>query len=277
MNTINIMCEAPLLKGNIQTASVVNQSHPLPLPSHGSTSSLGEAPPEGGVSKYPGVLGDHELGGVRVEDEKHPWDHGDSQIVLLLRPENLGAWKLGSGSSLPPSNYSNNPTLYHPIPPTPCTPIPPTSSTPLLLAPYTPQIHPTTPSTQGTPKPTSTLIKTATGGIKRLSKRQIKLPTPKQTYVCDGIGCSFVANSPYTFLKHQSTPHNWKSGSQNWCFAKAKSLAQGRKCHGIKASGPTVFQSTDIRVKSGQLSPNVIYEAQVNIIVVMRARGRAEN
>ena len=64
MNTINIMCEAPLLKGNIQTASVVNQSHPLPLPSHGSTSFLGEAPPEGGVSKYPGVLGDHELGGV---------------------------------------------------------------------------------------------------------------------------------------------------------------------------------------------------------------------
>ena len=35
MNTINIMCEAPLLKGNIQTASLVYQSHPLPLPNHG--------------------------------------------------------------------------------------------------------------------------------------------------------------------------------------------------------------------------------------------------
>ena len=292
MNTINIMCEAPLLKGNIPTTSVVDLNNPSPYPSLGSTRSLGSAPPEGGMSKYPGVLGDHELGGVWVEDEKHPWDYGDSRIVPLLRPENFGAWKLGSGSSLPVSNHSNHPTPYCPIPPTPSTPIPPrpstpnpstpipptpstpnppTPSTPLLPAPSTPQIHPTTPSTLGTPNPTSTIIKTATGGIKRLAKRQIKLPTPKSSYVCDGIGCSFVTNSPYTFIKHQSTPHKWKSGSQNWCFAKANALAQGRKHHGIKASGPTVFQSTDIRVKSGQLSPNVIYEAQVNKIVVMRA------
>ena len=53
-------------------------------------------------------------------------------------------------------------------------------------------------------------------------------------------------------------PHNWKPGSQNWCLAKAKSLAQGIKPVGLKASGPTQFSSTDIRVKKGELPPYLI-------------------
>ena len=53
-------------------------------------------------------------------------------------------------------------------------------------------------------------------------------------------------------------PHNGKPGSQNWCLAKAKSLAQGIKPVGLKASGPTQFSSTDIRVKKGELPPNLI-------------------
>ena len=58
MNTISIMCVAPLLKGKTSTTAMANPSHPSSPPSLGSTGPLGSAPPEGGVCKHPGVLVD---------------------------------------------------------------------------------------------------------------------------------------------------------------------------------------------------------------------------
>ena len=243
MNTINIMCEAPSLKGNTSTTSVANLNHPSPCPSLGSTSSLGSAPPAGGMNKYPGVLVSQELDGVWVGD--------DFRSNLTLRPRNLGSWKFGCGSNLQPSNNSIHPTPYSPSRPTP----------------LTPQIHAKTsftssptPVTTVTPTPATNRIKTATGGIRKVPKGTIETPSTESNYVCDGIDCSFITNSQYEFFKDQSLPHNWKPGSQNWCFAQAKALALGRKSNGLKVSGPTVFQSTDIRAKLGKLPPNIICE-----------------
>ena len=84
-----------------------------------------------------------------------------------------------------------------------------------------------------------------------------KVVSPAPTYICDGLGRDFNTNSPYDFIHHQSMPHNWKIGTQNWCFKKAKLLAQDMKPVGLKASSPTVFASSDIRVKKGELPPNI--------------------
>ena len=133
------------------------------------------------------------------------------------------------------------------------------------LTPYrpTPPSRTSPPSPPSVPAPTTVTpitahrIKTATGGTKRVAR---KPPPPPPTFVCDGVDCSFSTNSPYKFFTHQSTPHIWKSGSQNWCFAKAKALAQGNTLVGLRASGPTNFPSMDIRVKKGLLPPNVVVD-----------------
>ena len=227
MNTIDSMCEAPSMMGEHSTKTVANPSHPSSPPSLGSTSSLGSAPPEGGVSKHPGELGDLELGGLLVGKEWHPWG---------LRPANLKSWKFGCGFLPSTNKASNTPIPYPPIPPTKIT------------------IHcPTPPTITST---TTVHTKTATGGKKVLPKKPTKqLPN---TYVCEGVDCSFETNSPYKFFNYISTPHMWKPGSQNWCFTKAKALAKGNKPLGIKASGPTTFPAIDIRVKRGLLPSNVV-------------------
>ena len=253
MNTINIMCEAPSVKGNTPTTSVVNMNHPSPCPTLGSTSSLGSAPPEGGVSKYPGVLVSQELGGVWVGDGPHHLGTDDFWINPTLHPRNMGSWKLGCGFNIQPSKISINPTPYRPSRPTPLT-LQNHDTTTVTSSPTT--------GTTVTPTPATNRIKTATGGIRKVPKGTIKKFPEESNYVCDGIDCSFVTNSPYKFFNHQSIPHNWKPGSQNWCFAKAKALALGRKSYGLKVSGPTVFQSTDVRVKSGKLPPNIICAKQ---------------
>ena len=253
MNTIITMCVGPSLKAKTGTTCVAYPNHPSPPPSLGSTGSLGSAPPEGGVSKYPRVLEDLELGGVWVGEVKSHLDLKLSLESLSLRPSNIGFWKVGCGFNLPPTpSPFTNPTPYHPIAPTKTVPsTPPT--TPIPTYPATP--IPSTPYTNST---TTNLIKTATGGTKVITTLSKKNSVPTSTFVCDGIGCVFATNSPYKFLNHQSMPHNWKPGSQNWCFNKAKSLAQGKKTLGLRASSPTQFISTDIRVKKGELLPNII-------------------
>ena len=228
MNTIDSMCEVPSLMGKTSSTTIANPIHPSPSPSLGSTGSLGSAPPEGGVCKHPGELVDPELGGLLV---------GKVGLPVSLRPVNLKSWKVGCGFNLPSTNKaSNTPKPYRPIPPIKIT------------------IHCPTPTTI---TPTTTVhIRTPTGGKKVLPKKPTKqLPN---TYVCEGVDCSFETNSPYKFFNHISTPHMWKPGSQNWCFTKAKALAKGNKPLGIKASGPTIFPATDIRVKRGLLPLNVV-------------------
>ena len=241
MNTISKMCEGPSLEAKTKTTHVANPNHPSSPPSLGSTGALGSAPPEGGESKHPGVLMDLELGGVWAGEVQPPLGSVHPLAGVSLRPSLIGSWKLGCGFHLPPlPSPVAHPTPYHPAAPT---------KSSLSSPPSTPSpIHPKT----------SIHIKTATGGNKVVNKqlKNTSLPTP--SYICDGIGCSFVTNSPYDYIQHQSTPHNWKPGSQNWCFNKAKVLAQGNKTVGLKASGPTTFPSTDIRVKKGELPPNII-------------------
>ena len=251
MNTINIMCEAPLLKGNIPTTSVVDLNNPSSYPSLGSTRSLGSAPSEGGVSKHPGVLVNLELGGVLASEGRQCLDHLLPLASLSLRPRNTGSWKLGCGHNLPPIT-SSHPTPYHPSAPSEIT---------QKASSITPTPNPpskTVPTTSHKTSNTTINIRTATGGTKRIGKHPKTTSSPAPTYICDGIGCVFTTNSPYKFAKHQSIPHNWQPGSQNWCFQKAKTLALGNKSVGLNASCPTVFASTDIRVKKGELPPNVI-------------------
>ena len=177
---------------------------------------------------------------------RHPQGLGFPFTGLCLRPSKIGSWKFGCGTNLPSlTSTSTNPTPYRPIPPTTTTP---------LTAPTTPP----TPTTSYTSPTTSIVIRTATGGTKVVAKRQNKTSSPPPTYVCDGMGCAFGTNSPYKFMEHHAKPHTWKAGSQNWCFNKAKALAHGNKPLGIQASSPTVFPSMDIRVKKGELPPNVI-------------------
>ena len=248
MNTINIMCEAPLLKGNIPTTSVVDLNNPSSYPSLGSTRSLGSAPPEGGVSKHPGVLVDLELGGVWVGEGKPPLGIGMSPASLSLYPSNSGSWKLGCGFHLPPQTSPwPNPTPYYPVAPAKSTPST-SSTTPTKTIPIS-----SSTSTSGT-----ILIRTATGGTRVVTKQPKETSPPVPTYVCDGLDCTFATNSPDDFIHHQKMPHHWKPGSQNWCFQKAKALAKGNKPVGIKASCPTIFASVDIRVKKGEIPPNVL-------------------
>ena len=253
MNTINIMCEAPSLKGNIPTTSVVDLTHPSPYPSLGSTGSLGSAPPEGGVSKHPGVLVGLELGGVWAGKGRYPLEPLPPLTTLSLRPCNTSSWKRGCGFTLAHSTSSTgNPTPYRPIAPTKTTPK--ASSNTKTPSPPIKAINTTYHKT-----PTTTnKIRTATGGTKKIIQHQKKTSCTTPIYVCDGMGCAFATNSPYKFIKHQSVPHNWRPGSQNWCFQNAKALAQGNKPTGLKASSPTVFASMDIRVKKGELPPNVV-------------------
>ena len=247
------MCVGPSLMAKTITTHVANPNHPSSPPSLGSKSSLGSAPPEGGVSKYPRVLQDLELGGVWVGEVKSHLDLQLSLESLSLRPSNTGFWKVGCGFNLPPTTLpSTNPSPYYPIAPTKTIPSA-TPTTPIPIHPATP--IPATPYTTST---TTILIKTATGGTKVITTHPKKKSFPTPTFVCDGIGCVFSTNSPYKFLNHQAMPHNWKPGSQNWCFNKAKSLAQGNKTLGLKASSPTQFTSTDIRLKKGELLPNII-------------------
>ena len=229
------MCETPSLKGNMPT-----------------TSFLESAPSEGGVSKCPGDLVDLELREVWVSAVQHSLGVELPLDSLSLRPSIIGSWKAGCGFNLlSPTFPSTHPTPYQPVKPTEAT----TSTAPTSTI--------TTPTTtiqtiSNTIPATTIVTRTATGGTKVVTKHLKKASSPTPTYVCDGIGCAFVTNSPYKLVHHQSMPHNWKLGSQNWCFVKAKSLAQGNKPVGLKASGPTQFSSTDIRVKKGELPPNPI-------------------
>ena len=97
MNTIYKMCEGPSLEVKTITPHVANPNHPSSPPSLGSTGSLGSAPPEGGVSKYPRVLEDLELGGVWVGEVKSHLDLQLSLESLSLHPSNTGFWKVGCG------------------------------------------------------------------------------------------------------------------------------------------------------------------------------------
>ena len=165
MNTISKMCEAPSLKGKTSTAPMANPSHPSSPPSLGSTSPLGSAPPEGGVSKYPGVLVDLELGGVWVGEGKPPLGIGISPASLSLYPSNSGSWKLGCGFHLPPQTSPwPNPTPYYPVAPAKSTPST-SSTTPTKTIPIS-----SSTSTSGT-----ILIRTATGGTRVVTKQ------PKET------------------------------------------------------------------------------------------------
>ena len=248
MNTISKMCEAPLLKGKTSTTPKANPSHLSPLPSLGSTSPQGSAPPEGGESKYPGVLMDLELGGVWVGEGKPSLDVGMPPVIISLYPSNNGSWKLGCGFHLPPqTSHYTNPTPYYPVAPAKI--IPSTSST-------TPTK--TIPSSSYTATSGTIRIRTATGGTRVITKQPKKTSSPVPTYVCDGIDCTFATDSPYDFINHQKIPHHWKPGSQNWCLQKAKALAKGNKPVGIKASCPTIFASVDVRVKKGEIPPNVL-------------------
>ena len=208
MNTIDSMCEVPSLMGKTSSTTIANPIHPSPSPSLGSTGSLGSAPPEGGVCKHPGELVDPELGGLLVGKGWHP---------LGLRPLNLKSWKLGCGYNLPPTKITT-------------------------IMPYRPTPPPKTALQKSILRPTPTIvtsiatnhIRTATGGRKVVPRKPTKTFVNGYTYVCEGMDCSFGTNSPYKFANHLSTPHIWKPGSQNWCFAKAKSLAQGNMPSGMQ-------------------------------------------
>ena len=246
------MCEGPSLEAKTITPHVANLNHPSSPPSLGSTGSLGSAPPEGGVSKYPGALVDLELGEVGVGEEQHPLSVELPLNSLSLRPTNIGSWKTGCGLNLSPTSPSGNPTPYQPVKPTKATPsTAPTS--PTTTSPTT-----TIQTISHTLPTTTNIIRTATGGTKVFNKNLKKTSSQTPTYVCDGIGCAYTTNSPYKFINHQKMPHQWRPGSQNWCLAKAKSLAQGYKLVGLKASCPTKFTSADIRVKKGELPLNLI-------------------
>ena len=251
MNTISKMCEGPSLGAKTTTIHMANPSHPLFHPSLGSTGPLGSAPPAGGVSKHPRVPVDLELGGIWVGDVQHSSSLRLSQVCPSLCPSSIGSWKFGCGSRLPPTSSSN---------PTRCCPVTPTTTTLSVLPSKPSSIIPNIPTPSAPPIPSThtSVIRTATGGIKVVAKKPKKIPSLASNFVCDGIGCTFSTNSPYVFVEHQSMPHTWKPGSQNWCFKKANALAHYNKPQGIKAFYPTVFSSTDIRVKKGELSPNII-------------------
>ena len=237
------MCEGPSLEAKTITPHVANPNHPSSPPSLGSTGSLGSAPPEGGVSKYPGALVVLELGEVWVGEEQHPLSVELPLKSLSLRPTNIGSWKTGCGLNLSPTSPSTNPSPYQPVKPTKVTP----STAPTSHTTTTPT---TTIQTVSHTLPTTTIItRTATGGTKVVNKNLKKESSITPTYVCDGIGCAYTTNSPYKFINHQKMSHQWRPGSQNWCLAKAKSLAQGYKLVGLKASCPSKFTSTYIRVK----------------------------
>ena len=91
-----------------------------------------------------------------------------------------------------------------------------------------------------------------------MPKEPVKQLSAAVTNVCVGVDCFYETNSPYKFFNHISTPHLWKPGSQNWCFARAKARAQCNAPLGIKVSGPTLFTSMDIRVKKGMLPLNIV-------------------
>ena len=111
MNTIDSMCEVPSLMGKTSSTTIANPIHPSPSPSLGSTGSLGSAPPEGGVSKYPGALVDLELGEVWVGAVQHSLGVELPLDSLSLRPSIIGSWKAGCGFNLPsPTFPSTNPT-----------------------------------------------------------------------------------------------------------------------------------------------------------------------
>ena len=237
MNTIESMCEAPPVMGKHSTTTIANPSHPSSPPSLGFNGSLGSAPPEGGVSKYPGGPMDPKLGGLLVGKGWQPHS---------LCPSNLNSWRCGCGVNLPPTNLPTTPKPYRPTPPTPTTfPIP---------------LHCPIPAIVTSTNPNQ--VRTATGGKIVLPKVPIKKLSAVCAYVCEGVDCSYQTNSPYKFFNHISTPHLWKPGSQNWCISRAKARAQGNAPLGIKVSGPTQFASMDIRVKQGMLPMNIVSSGQ---------------
>ena len=131
----------------------------------------------------------------------------------------LPPWKLGCGYNLPSTKITTTTMV-------PYCPTPPSKSA------FQKSIHSPTPTI--VTAIAANHIRTATGGKKVVPQKPIKTLVHAYTYVCEGMDCSFGTNSPYKFAIHQSTPHIWKPGSQNWCFAKAKSLAQGNMPSGMQ-------------------------------------------
>ena len=170
MNTISKMCEGPSLEAKIISPHVANPNHLSSPTSLGSTGSLGSAPPEGGVSKYPGALVDLELGEVWVGAVQHSLGVELPLDNMSLRPSNIGSWKAGCGFNLPsPTFPSNNPTPYRPVKPTKTT----TSTAPTSTI--------TTPTTtiqtiSNTAPATTFVTRTATGGTKVVTKHKKKHP-----------------------------------------------------------------------------------------------------
>ena len=172
MNTISKMCVAPSLKGKTSTTHVANPSHPPYPPSLGSTSTLGSAPPEGGVCNHAGVKVDLELGGLRVGEVWYPLGLGLPLTGQSLHPSNICSWMFGCGFNPPlPTSTFPNPSPYRPTPPTSTM----TSTPPTTL------LNPTTLSY--TSPTTSIVIKTATGGTKVVAKQQKNFLPSTNLYV----------------------------------------------------------------------------------------------